>query len=512
MPWILLAVVIVAFPMYLFMNSRTRIYEATSTVLVGQALEGANPDYLGLEVSQYLAGTYAYLAETAPLLENVIADLGLPYTSGQLTDAVTATVREGNPVLNIAVRDADPALAAAIANGIVAELVAASPTFSNENQVSVEQDLIAIREEITRSQAELDRVLGIASPSAAELAEADRLRERLLGLWTTYATFVGFSGTSGSNHLSVIQTAVPPTAWVEPRPLYFTAVAAAAALVIAVALAYLAAIRDDRVREASEVEEASGLPILAAIPAATRNRRRTPRIHPPGTPAASAIDGLRIGIEAFVPGSGGGVSIVLVSPSADQGSTETAANLAISLAGSSGNVLLVDADLLKPQQQSLFEVDNRIGLTTLLRRDDPSHVEDVILRTRVPGLRILPAGPVSTDVGWTGSGVFKRILPALRASSEVQVFDTPGLDTSTIGLALAAEANATVLVARLGVTTRSSLQEACSRLELVGANVLGVAVHGLRGLPPITAETFTRPRLPTIEPLGAPHRTPPHAG
>jgi len=510
LPYILLAVVLAALPTFLFMSSRTKIYEAASTVFVGQALKGSDPDYLGLEVAQYLAGQYAWLAEQDSVLDPVIAQLGLSSTSIQLREAVTATVRDGSPVFTIAVRDADPTLAASITNAIVAELVAASPTYSNDDGNGVQADLDALRADITRSQAELDRLLALTDPTAADTADITRLSDHLLSLRSTYATLLGYSANSGTNRLTVIQPASAPTTWVEPRPLYFTAVAAAAALVIAVALAYVAAMRDDRVREGAEVEEVTGLPILAAIPSATRGRRRAPHIHPPGSAAASSIDALRIAIEAFVPDRGGGVSIVVLSPSIDQGASETTANLAISLAGSSGNVLLVDADVAKPQQHLLFEVENRVGLTTMLRRDDPSHVDDAIVRTRIPGLRILPAGPPMTDVGWTGSGVLKRILPALRSSSDVLVFDAPALDAGTIGLALAAETSATILVARLGVTTRSSLQEARSRLELVGANVLGVAVQGLKAIPPASPDPAARPKLPTIDPLIASYRTPPH--
>lgn len=513
LPYILLAVVVVALPTYLYMNSRQRIYEATSTVLVGQALQGTDPDYLGLEVSQVLARTYAWLAETGLVLESVIEDLSLPYTPEALRQAVTATVGDSSAaVLSISVRDPDPTQAAAIANAIVDQLVARSPGSSDPDEVSVEQDLVALRADIAASQAELDALLGLETRTAAQQTEVTRLRDYLLGLRTTYGTLLGYSSSSGTNRLTVIQPADASPDPVEPRPLYFVLVAAAATLVVAVAVAYLAAMRDDRVREGAEVEEATGLPILAAIPATSRSRKRAPRIHPTHSAAASSIDALRIGIEAFVPNRGAGVSIVILSPTDDPGNSETAANLAISLAESTGNVLLVDANLLRPQQHLLFEVENRVGLATLLRRDDTTHVEDFVSPTRIPGLRLLPAGSGGTETGWTGSGVFKRLLPSLRAACDVLVFDVPPLDASTIGLALAAETSTTVLVARLGVTTRLSLREACNRLDLVGANVLGVAVQGLRNIPPATLDATGRARPPSIDPSLSAYRTPPHAG
>ena len=216
LPYILLAVVLAALPTFLFMSSRTKIYEAASTVFVGQALKGSDPDYLGLEVAQYLAGQYAWLAEQDSVLDPVIAQLGLSSTSIQLREAVTATVRDGSPVFTIAVRDADPTLAASITNAIVAELVAASPTYSNDDGNGVQADLDALRADITRSQAELDRLLALTDPTAADTADITRLSDHLLSLRSTYATLLGYSANSGTNRLTVIQPAPVPETWVAP--------------------------------------------------------------------------------------------------------------------------------------------------------------------------------------------------------------------------------------------------------------------------------------------------------
>ena len=52
-------------------------------------------------------------------------------------------------------------------------------------------------------------------------------------------------------------------------------------------------------------------------------------------------------------------SVVITSVRAGEGKTCTAANLAVALAGSDRHVLLIDADLRKPDQHRLFNAPLR---------------------------------------------------------------------------------------------------------------------------------------------------------
>lgn len=84
----------------------------------------------------------------------------------------------------------------------------------------------------------------------------------------------------------------------------------------------------------------------------------------------------------------------VTSPSPGDGKSLTAANLAISIAlGESHPVLLVDADLRRPSVADLFGVDVDAGLGDYLK----GHVslEDLLLRTPVTGLYLLPGRPGS---------------------------------------------------------------------------------------------------------------------
>ena len=105
-----------------------KVYESGSTLIVGQSLTAVNPDSNQLLVSQRLSQTYAELAVTRPLLERVIAKLGLSTSAADLEKRVSADPHRDTSLLTVTAKDATPDRAAAIANQVAEELIALSPT------------------------------------------------------------------------------------------------------------------------------------------------------------------------------------------------------------------------------------------------------------------------------------------------------------------------------------------------------------------------------------------------
>ncbi|WP_416258883.1 CpsD/CapB family tyrosine-protein kinase, partial [Enterococcus lactis] len=84
-------------------------------------------------------------------------------------------------------------------------------------------------------------------------------------------------------------------------------------------------------------------------------------------------------------------TIVVTSSGPGEGKSTTAANIAVVFAKSGQRVLLVDADLRKPVVYKTFQLNNASGLSTAL--SSSGSVADVIQRTPVENLSILPSGP-----------------------------------------------------------------------------------------------------------------------
>ena len=99
------------------------VYQASTTLIVGKkasdstALQaGQLLDYNVLMANQQLAKTYGEIAKSRTVEENVISDLKIPLTTEQLDTKITVNPVKGTEILEIAVEDTDPVLAAAIAN------------------------------------------------------------------------------------------------------------------------------------------------------------------------------------------------------------------------------------------------------------------------------------------------------------------------------------------------------------------------------------------------------------
>lgn len=163
-----------------------------------------------------------------------------------------------------------------------------------------------------------------------------------------------------------------------------------------------------------------------------------------------------------------GYLIMIASAMAGEGKSFTAVNLALSLALEKDvNVLLVDADVAKPQLSHVLRVANQPGLIDVLR-DSERDVEALIRTTNVPSLSFLPAGAEAADATELLSSPRMERTAALlgqRDSRRIVVFDSPPLLQTTESPALARVAGQIVVVVRAQSTPQPVLLDALSTLQ-----------------------------------------------
>jgi protein-tyrosine kinase len=163
-----------------------------------------------------------------------------------------------------------------------------------------------------------------------------------------------------------------------------------------------------------------------------------------------------------------GYLIMIASAMSGEGKTFTAVNLALSLSLEKDlHVLLVDADVAKPQLSHVLGVPNEPGLLDALR-DPERDVELLIRATNVPSLSFLPSGTPAPDATELLSSARMERLAALlgqRDSRRVVVFDSPPLLQTTESPALAKIAGQIVVVVRAESTPQPVLLDALSTLR-----------------------------------------------
>lgn len=161
--------------------------------------------------------------------------------------------------------------------------------------------------------------------------------------------------------------------------------------------------------------------------------------------------------------------IMITSALPSEGKTFCAINLAMSLAMEvDTSALLVDADVIRPS------VLDRLGLQPQARglldvlADDKLDLADVMLRTNVPKLSILPAGTrsvMSTEL--LASGAMDRLLVELatRYSDRIVILDAPPLLPTTESRVLASRVGQVVIVVDSENTTTAKVAQAFAAVE-----------------------------------------------
>lgn len=171
-------------------------------------------------------------------------------------------------------------------------------------------------------------------------------------------------------------------------------------------------------------------------------------------------------------------SCVITSCQVGDGKSTVALNLAMAAAAMGQRVLLVDADLRRPQIHKMLEIGNEKGLSHVITED--IEVEKLIKRSSFEkNLSILTSGAISRDpTQLLSSRKMQNLIPSLANQFDLVIYDTPPLlglaDANLLGI----YTDGLMLVVGLHQTEREALLLALEDLKLAGLPLLGMVVNG----------------------------------
>ncbi len=484
LPLLVASTLAVGVAAFVLSSLQPKVYEARTTVIVGQSLSGVNPEYNQLLVSQRLSATYASIATTHDLLAGVVDELDLTTSPASLATRVFVATSSETALMTITVHDNDPKRAAAIANAVAAGLIKASPAVRGQQAdllASIDQDLAAVRADITLTQDQIQTLLAMPERTPEDESRLQTLQGRLVSLRSTAATLLSFTTNEGANLLTIVQPALAPDAPIAPRPLIDGLIAATVALLLVSGLIFVYEYLDDGIKDPEEVTATLGLPTLGQIEkmrggADRRSFYRLAALLNPRSPTAEAYRTLRANL-AFAAIDRPMRSLLVASAVPGEGKTVTAANLALVMAQSGRRVLLLDADLRRPGVHEIFNLTSTRGLTDLIRSPalDPS---SLVQATEQPNLSVLTTGllpPNPTEV--LASQRTRTLVETLAGSYDMLVVDSPPVELFADAQVLSSFLDGTVLVVETRRGRRTQIRHANEALERAGATVLGVVLN-----------------------------------
>jgi receptor protein-tyrosine kinase len=197
--------------------------------------------------------------------------------------------------------------------------------------------------------------------------------------------------------------------------------------------------------------------------------------HDPDHPRSELMRRLRTELLLRTGARRGAAFFAVLSPSAREGRSQLAAELAISFAQLGRKTLLVDADLRRPTQHDLFSAANETGLAQALAADGPLNMNGVqgLAKLAVLTSGGQPPNPVELLHGPR----FNRMIAEWRRNFEFVVLDTPPTSEFSDGLTIASSCGSAILLGRAKVTTFSALKEMRRHLEPTNTRIVGAVIN-----------------------------------
>jgi len=387
--------------------SRTRppVYEAYTTLIVGQSIQSTQLDTRDIQASERLAQTYASIAQRQAVLQKVVETLNLSSSWRNLQSRVQAKLLEGTQLLEIRVTAGEADEARDSTDEIARQLILLSPTAdlqnpaSDENQVFVRQQLENLRAKIAAAQARIEVLeKAMAGPALLLAQRRQELEseigdlERSIADWqSNYAQLLLINSDKTSvNYLTILESA--QVTRVSTRSLLNSLVAGVAGLALALGFIFLRERLKDTLRSADDLTRSLGLAYLGSVSRLKGQdiQHKLITSHEPLSPASEAYRIIRSKIQ-FVSGDQPPRSIMITSSTPGEGKSITAANLGVVMAQAGIKTILVDSDMRRPTLHRIFDVPNLGGWPTFSAR--PS-LRSTATSDR-PGWRTCECSPVA---------------------------------------------------------------------------------------------------------------------
>jgi len=292
----------------------------------------------------------------------------------------------------------------------------------------------------------------------------------------------------------IFEPALPVLKPVSPNRTANIAVGIFIGLAIGVGIALLLAYSDTTVHSPDELEK-NGFTVLTTIPlipsgaltydvregdalAQRLNGRASSHLIAhiqPKAPIAEAYRSLRTAVQ-FAGIEEPARKILVASSVPQEGKSTTSTNLAITLAQSGARTLLIDCDLRRPTQNSVFGLPREPGLVNCLI--GTKRLEEAIHPSGVPNLDILTSGTIPPNPSeLIGSRRMREMLTELEDHYDMIIIDSPPVGAVTDAVILSTLADTTILVVRAHKTKMEFLEKAREGLERVNMPLLGVVLN-----------------------------------
>jgi tyrosine-protein kinase len=478
---------------------RTPVYESTASVLVRAITTNAFDP--GQRVDQQLnMFNQRQLAQSEPVAAVAARSLQTTITPTQLLEHVRVDVPANSQILRIHYRDTVPLTAQrgadAFAKAYLGFREADARAQAKASQTSLLKDVARLNKQIAEAEKVIRDPDALSSDRQAAQARLTSLNNRIQPLNVQLNGFLSLDFTPGT----VIAAADLPSRPASPNRRLDVGIGLLVGLFLGVVLGFVRDRTDDRLRGREDLAERLDRPVLATIPPLSKRIRQEGRLRwkrrhrnslvtleQPNSPAAESYRTLRTRM-ARLASQLDINSVMVVSAGVGEGKSTTAANLAVVLAETGKDVLLVSADLRRPRVHQFFGLSNTTGLSNLLTDGTPPDkrkgpVADgrqmaSELWSVAPNLWVILSGPLPPHPSaLMDSDPMRQFLKEQRDLFDFIILDCPPALVVADAMALAPLADAVLVVADAKESDREQISRLKEEIDQVGGKIVGAVLN-----------------------------------
>jgi succinoglycan biosynthesis transport protein ExoP len=502
---------------YFVARSQAPFYQSSAMVMINVATSSQDP-YTSVYLAQTFGESYSEIMTSRTVLDVVAQRLGLKeLTAG----SVQVKLIPNTQLISIAATDTNPEMAARIANTVIAvfneqdqsdQSIRYSTAKQNlktqmdvlDQQIQTTSGGIALLEQeiqrinssltnlqtpdnIVRTQAELDQRAAIIKQNQSTLqskvGEQAQLQIDLQNFQNTRSTLeqsyesIRLAEIQVTSGVILKDPALPPDAPFKPQPLRSALLGGLVTVFLGIAIIYLIDFLDDTFKTPEDISRILDLPVVGMIGEMESLENGPGKVYVgenPRSPIAEAFRVLRTNLEyASVDQPLRTLMVTSVGP--EEGKTTTAVNLAVIIAQGGKRVLLLDADLRRPNVHRLLQIQNHTGLSDLFLGSQ-SDVSKVCTwgETRISVVTSGSIPPNPSEV--LGSEKFKQILAKLEDDYGIVLLDSPPSIVSD-PVIISSKVDGVLLVIKPGSTKIGAAQVMLEQFQRAGARVVGVVLN-----------------------------------
>lgn len=408
-----------------FTALQPRVYQSTSTGLTQAAAgESLSMTFAGESLAKSRAETYVRVATSDAVAKRAQEILGTDRSVSDLLGKITATLPADTAIIEITASASSPEGAAKLANAWTTALS--------------------------------DQVKALESPE----------------------------GSVGDPSIAFVPLANARPPYFPSSPNIQTALVLALLAGFALALVY-ALLRqhfDRRIRSVDQIERLLEAPVIGTVPASPALSDRKRVVEHDGTADSTQLFAISESLRelrtnlSYIDVDNPPKVIVVTSSIPGEGKSTLTANLADAIASGNANVVIIDCDLRRPMQSTLYNLRGGVGLTDVL--SGRVALGDALQApTASSHLRVLGAGRVPPNPSeLLGSRTMRELIAALSGVATV-ILDAPPLLSVTDAAILGTIADGVVITVGAKQVTAEQLQKAYRSVTRVNGKVLGAVLN-----------------------------------